>query len=101
MVVERPEHHDHPGIAELVAQPHDRRRDHAEVLGDHGQLAELRLDGAEECAAWTSAPATVTCGLVPLRNRPVRDEPTEVVDARQVDELEGAAKALRPPAVSR
>ena len=31
-----------PGKAELVAQLVDVGRDHAEVLGDHGQLAELR-----------------------------------------------------------
>ena len=46
-------------------------------------------------------PPPARCGgLVPGRDRPVRDEAAEVVDARHVDELEGAAQPLDPPAVA-
>ena len=54
---ERPEQDDHPGEAELVAQRLDVRGDHAEVLGDHGQRAELPLCGAEHRVAGAGQPA--------------------------------------------
>ena len=43
---------------ELVAEPLDRRRDHAEVLGDQRQRRRARADdGVEELAAGPAAPA--------------------------------------------
>ena len=42
--------HDHPGQAELVAQPLDRRRDHAEVLGDQRQRRRARARAASNSA---------------------------------------------------
>ena len=89
-----------PGKPELLPQSDDRRRDHSEILGDERQLAELRLGGAEQLGTRACAPAAPLRGLVPGRDRPVRDEAAEMVDARHVDELEGAAQALDPPAVA-
>ena len=70
-------------------------RDHAEVLGDQRQVAERALDRAEELGARAAAPAAVARGRVPLRDRPVRDEAAEVVDPREVDELERRAGSAR------
>jgi hypothetical protein len=80
-----------PG-AELAAQARHGLGDHAEVLRDHRQRAELVLDRAEELRAGPAPPAAVLRGLVALRHGPVRDEAAEVVDARQVDEVERAPK---------
>ena len=89
-----------PGQAELVAQPLDRRRDHAEILGDQRQRPELALDGAEERRARAAPPAAAPRRRVALGDRPVGDEAAEVVDPREVDELERAPEALDPPAVA-
>ncbi len=100
-VLERPLDDHHPREAELLAQPHDRWGDDAEVLGDQRQLAELGLGGPEDLSARAGAPAAALRSSVPRRNRPVGDEAAEVVNACQVDELEGTAEALGPPAVVR
>ena len=94
--------HDHAraGRARRAAA-YDRRRDHAEVLGDQRQLAELALDRVEELGARArAASARASRVRVPRRDRPVGDEAAEVVDAREVDELERAPEALDPPAVA-
>ncbi len=99
---ERPQEHDDARQPELVAQAAHRRRDHAEILGDRRAAPpSARLDRVEELAAGAALPAPVARGLVALGDRPVRDEAAEVVDAREVDELEDAAEALDPPAVAR
>src|SRR5439155_12590552 len=95
---ERPVEHHHPRETELVAQPVHGRRDQAEVLRDYRQLAERALDGAEELGARAAAPVAAPRRLVLLRDRPVGDEAAEVIDPRDVDELEHAAEALDPPA---
>src|SRR6266511_3077161 len=89
---------DHAGEAEPPAEAYDGRGDHAEVFRHERQLAPGR---AEWLRSGTGAPTAVLSGLVPFRNRPVRDETAEMVDARHVDELEGAPKTLAPPAVTR
>src|SRR5690242_154106 len=61
-------------------------------------MAERTLDRREQLATGRGAPASVPRGLVPSRNRPVGDEAAEVVDARDVDELERPCEALDPPA---
>ena len=94
---ERPEEHDHPRQPELVAERVDRRRDVAEILRDQRQVAELALDRAEQLGAGAGPPAPALRRRVPRRNRPVGDEAAEVVDAGEVDELEGAPEPLAPP----
>src|SRR4029079_16340399 len=91
--------HEHAREAELAAKAAHRLRDHAEVLGDERQRAQLPLDGVEELAAGTAPPAPLLSRRVTLRDSPVRDEPAEVVDPREVDEVERPAEALDPPAV--
>src|SRR5207249_5144854 len=78
---EGPEEDDHARQAELVPQPVDRRRDVSEVFGDHGQVAELALDGAEELGAGAGPPAATLGRRVLRRDRPIGDEATEVIDA--------------------
>ena len=97
---ERPVQHDHAGEAELVAQRVDRRRDHAEVLRDELQVAELALQCREQLSSGGAAPAAALRSLVLLGNGPVRHEAAEVVDPREVDELEDTAEPLHPPAVA-
>ena len=90
-----------PGQPELVAQPLDRRRDHAEVLGDQRQLAELAprpRRRARGPGPRRQLPSSAVSRAA--RHRPVRDEAAEVVDPRRVDELERAPEALDPPAVA-
>ena len=55
--LERPEEDDHAREAECVAEPLDVLRDHAEILGDHGQLAELGLRRPEDRLAGAGKPA--------------------------------------------
>ena len=100
-LVEAELEHVHPGEAELVPQPDDRLGDHAEILGDQRQRAQLGRDGVEELAARPGPPRPVL-GRVRLgRHGPVGDEAAEVVDAHEVVELERPAEALDPPAVAR
>ena len=93
--------HRHPRQPELVSQPVDGGRDHPEILRDQLQLAELTADDVEEGPSRAMPPVAGERRLVARRHRPVGDEAAEVVDARGVDELEGAAEALDPPAVAR
>ena len=89
-----------PGSPSSLAQAVDRRRDHAEVLGDQRQLAELARDRVEEVVPGAAPPAPGERGLRAAGHGPVGDEAAEVVDARRVDELERAPEALDPPAVA-
>src|SRR5205814_1257233 len=75
---ERPEEDEHARQAELVPQAVDRRGDVAEILGDHGQVAEVAGDGLEELGAGAAPPASVPRGPVAVRDRPVGDEAAEV-----------------------
>ncbi len=93
-------HHDRPGDAQPIAQRPDLPRDHAEILGDERQRAELLLRDPEEIRPGTAAPAPVLRGPVSLRHGPVGDESAEVVDAGEVNELERVPQALHPPAVA-
>jgi hypothetical protein len=79
----------------------DVGRDHAEVLGDDGQLAERRLCGVEHRPAGPGPPRA--CARAPRagRHRPVGGEPAEVVDPEAVREREHAPQALDPPRVAR
>ena len=93
--------HDHARVAEPVAQPLDRRRDDAQVLGDQRQLAPQRRGrGVEHRAARPAPPAAAERVARAGRHRPVGHEAAEVVDAREVDELEGPPQARHPPAVA-
>ena len=71
--------------------------DVAEVLGQHGQLAENCLDRVEEGTARARLPAAGHRGLGVGGDRPVRGEPAEVVEADVVEQLEGPAQSLDPP----
>ena len=93
--------HDHAGVAELVAQAHDGLGDHAEVLRDRPAAARARArrrGRAPRPARAASCPRPPSCA--PAGTAQYGDEATEVIDARQVDELERAAEALDPPAVA-
>ena len=72
VAAERELEHDHAGEAELAAQPDDRLRDHAEILGDDGELAELALDRAEHGGARAAPPAAVLRGRLALAAPPSR-----------------------------
>ena len=76
-------------------------RDHAEVLGDQRQARRAprarRRTGARP-ARGCQRPAQRVARAA--RHRPVGDEAAEVVDPREVVELERAAEALGPPAVA-
>ena len=92
--------HRHAGEAELPAQLDHGGVDVAEVLGQHGQLAEIRLSCVEESAARARLPATGHRGLGVGGDGPVRGKPAEVVEADVVEQLEGPAQSLYPPAES-
>ena len=89
-----------PGRLELAAEADDRLRDHAQILRDDRQRPERGGQRREELTARAAAPVPGGRGLAPLRDRPVRDEPSEVVEARQVDQPERPAQPLDPPAVA-
>ena len=90
-----------PGQPERGAQPLDRRCDHPEVLGDQRQLMSQRTPRRVERRPPRPArppPAERVTGAA--RHGPVRREAAEVVDTREVDEVERAPQAVRPPAVA-
>ncbi len=91
-----------PGSPSDVAQPLDRRGDHAEVLGDQRQRApSSRRGGVEQRAARARAASDPPRRVARVRgHRPVGDEAAEVVDPRQVEELERAPQPLDPPAIA-
>jgi hypothetical protein len=92
--------HDHARVAERGAQPLDRSGDDAEVLGDHRQLPELARRGVERRPARPALPAAAERMPGALRHGPIGAEAAEVVDPREVVELEGAAQPLGPPAIA-
>ena len=74
----------------------------AEILGDHGQLAELGL-GRPEDRLRRGRAASGRCGRPArpaLRDRPEGREAAEVVDPGEVDERERPPQPLDPPAVA-
>src|SRR5207302_10846095 len=89
------------GEAELPPEPNDRRRDHAEVLGDQRQHTQLIPDGLEELTPRPAPPHAPTGRPPPLRHGPAGDEAAEAVDPSDVDELERPPEAFDPPAVAR
>ncbi len=91
----------HAGEAERLAQPRDRLGDDAEILRDHRQRPELARRGVEHRPARAAHPAPTARVLRRRRHRPVRDEPAEVVDPRDVEQRERPPQALGPPAIAR
>ena len=90
-----------PGKPSASRSSLDVRRDHAEILGDHGQLAELGLGCPEDRLAGTGQPAAgASVGWCRPRDRPEGDEAAEVVDPGEVDERERPSQPLDPPAVA-
>ena len=92
--------HGHARQAQRLAQPRHRRGDHAEVLGDQRQLAQRLARGVERRAARAALPRALQRELGVRRHRPVGHEAAEVVDPRQVEELEDALEARDPPRVA-
>src|SRR5262249_16931201 len=90
----------HPGEAELVAEPLDRGRDHAEVLGDEREITEFHTRGVERPAPGAAPPPSLLRRRRASADSPVGDEPAEVVKAAEIDELERTTETLRPPAVA-
>ena len=90
----------HREQAEIGPDAVDRRRDDPEVLGDQRELPELCLDRSKQRGPRTAVPASLPRIGRPCRDCPVGDETTEVIDSRDVDELERPAEAFDPPAVT-
>ena len=91
-----------PGKPSASRSTLDVLRDHAEILGDHGQLAELGLRRPEDRLAGAGKPAAgASVELVrSLRNRPEGGEPAEVIDPGEVVQRERPPQPLDPPAVA-
>jgi hypothetical protein len=99
--IEPPLEDRHAGQPEPLPQPLDGRGDDPEVLRDQRQIAVERPRGRVERRAAGSAPPPP--GQRVARSpghRPVGDEAAEVVDPRDVVQLEDAPEALGPPAVA-
>ena len=62
-----------------------------------GRSPSSRSTARKSSAPGPRPPASALRRRVPRRNRPVGDEAAEVVDAGEVDELEGAPEPLAPP----
>ena len=63
-----------------------------------GSSPELTADRQQHVPAGCRAPAARARRAPPRGHRPVGDEPAEVVDPRQVDQLQRAPEPLDPPA---
>ena len=90
-----------PGKPSAARRRVDGRGDHAEVLGDQRQRRRARRAAASNGARpgpRCQRPRQRVAGAA--RHRPVGDEAAEVVDPREVVELERAPQALDPPAVA-
>src|SRR4030088_2127434 len=98
---EGPKEDDHARQVRLAAQAANCGSDDAEILGDHRQTAQCARHRMEELVARPAPPLSVSCGGMCRRDRPATDEAAEVVDSREVDELEDPSEALDPPAVAR
>ncbi len=93
--------HDHPGQAERVPQTVDRRRDYAEIFGDERQRAvESGGDRVEHGAPRAAGPAAIDGGRCRSGHRPIRDEPPEVIDPGDVEQLQRPPRPLDPPPVA-
>ena len=66
-----------------------------------GNAAELARRGVEHRPTRPAHPAPTSRVLGRRRHRPVRDEPAEVVDPRDVEQRERPPQALGPPAIAR
>ena len=85
-----------PGKPSASRSALDVRRDHAEVLGDHRQRAELGLGGAEDRGSPGPRRQRPSRAVrLRRRHRPVGGEAAEVVDPGEVDELEASGAAAR------
>ena len=85
-------HDVHAGNSGLRHERANGRRDHAKVLGDERQRAELRIGRLEELGTRAEVELALA-GLLALGDRVVRREPDEVVEAHVVVHVERTAEA--------
>ena len=91
-----------PGSPSASRRRSTAGRDHAEVLGDQRQRAPARARAASNTRAAPGRAASdrIAQSRASRGHRPVGHEAAEVVDPREVEQLEGAPQALDPPAVA-
>src|SRR5208337_1288387 len=87
----------HSGQLELVAQRLDLGCDHAQVLGDQGQVGKSLLQGFEEGDPRRLHPASFRGGLGFTFHLPVSLKTAEMIDAYQVHPFQESAQAIDPP----
>ena len=93
--------YEHPRQTELIAQPPDGGRDHPQILGDQWQLGPERApERIKQRPPRTPPPSPGGRSPRSGGDRPVRDETAEVVDPREVEQLQRALHAVHPPAVA-
>ena len=87
----------HAWKAKLLAQLDYVWSDHAEILGDERQLAELLANRFEQFPARRRNPLTALGSLIASGNLPARSETAEVVHAGDIDHGQRRAHTLDPP----
>ena len=89
--------HAHAGEGQRLAQLLDLGCDHAKIFGNDGQRPEGFVDGVEQGSAWALHPSALDCDGLAGCDLPVRQEAAKVIDAHDIDKLEGASYSLGPP----
>ena len=92
--------HAHAREAELMAQRLHLRRDHAQVFGDDGKLAQSAFQRFEKLRARTLGPAAVDRGGFSRRHFPKSFKASEVIQPHHVHHPECRAQPFDPPFVS-
>jgi hypothetical protein len=87
----------HAGKTKIVSQIFHVRSDYTEVLGDNGKLTQRLSDRSEQFASRRCDPTSPLRGFVATWNFPTSGEPTEVIDARDVQSLQRSPNAFDPP----
>ncbi len=90
----------HAGKAEFGAQRFDLIGDDAEIFGDDRKFAQFAIHGGEEFLTWAFHPAADAGRGAIGFHAPEGFEAAEMIEAKKVDDFEGFAETINPPAKS-
>src|SRR5882762_890873 len=87
----------HAGKVEIVAQRFNIGRNHAKVFGNNRQFTQLISDRCEQFSSRRFNPTATFRGLISARYFPTRSEAAKVIDAGDIEHLQGGVYSPDPP----
>src|SRR6266508_4712516 len=87
----------HAGKAKIVPQPLNVGRNHAQIFSDDWNFAQRLANRGEQFPARRFNPTTALGRFVAARDLPAGSKPAKVIDARDVNGLQGCTHAFNPP----